>query len=894
MDYIIEVNSELDYIYRAFSMVAHLFSKDSDYMGLLAIFSAAAIFFTAIFTTIKTGMGKADIKMWIMYVAGTWAVMLLITGKKVEVTIHDLTLNEVKSIGGVPEVMAFIGTLENKIERTIVEMIETVMTPLIPYDAIGKGDGFQLLANTNTMATNYLNDNIHVKKSISSYYNKCVIPDLSLGFESPDIIHNSPDIWTSIKSETRSRSTIVYTADDAQGRAYPCAEAYDEISKELSIAAITKVITDECEMSTGIKNDSCSQNLNHIVKGGIAPNSDVNKYLRSYIVSYIIMSNEGMIESALADVNKKNMSQGILAESQLPRLKSVVFGLMIGIFPLLVLFLFFNPVKAITFYLGLFMMMILWGSLDAFMDMQYQNEVMNMFAVMRRPGNELGVHQMFDVSSKAADAVSLYGSSRWLMLGLATAISSAITGINSYAMSQFGSQLGSTAQQAAGSRADSLGTSGDMRLKEQAGEELGLRMRANEFTVANQGSGIASRAYQNSETSIGNANAMKNAMGSDQAVVGANVLANTTNTLSNYGATTATASQASALGLTTEQFGGFQRSGNVLDAETASGLNSKFGVDTFKSGQTLAYGYADGELQNMKLSSDDGIHMTQALDNQGNVHSTTLQGEKDGTAYTNFTTFANGMITGSKTSEENGIAHTQSYNGSTMSDSYSNGAGQAIRQDHALQNGSWVETNYSQGKNINIGNNSSMGDSFNAGNAAIEAVKEGNYGQLAGVVFGSKGANGEVTNVTDSGNTALMQISRSLILNESVTQASNFNAGAGGTASAGGHIPLTETGFVMNANVSTSLSAGNNKTIDETTGMLQQSASLLANTQGLTNGQREEILFGQIKDMQDRGESMVGANTGTLFMDGVKDRIGETMNSVKGVGGIIKDSVFDN
>ena len=99
MDYIIEVNSELDYIYRAFSMVAHLFSKDSDYMGLLAIFSAAAIFFTAIFTTIKTGMGKADIKMWIMYVAGTWAVMLLITGKKVEVTIHDLTLNEVKSIG---------------------------------------------------------------------------------------------------------------------------------------------------------------------------------------------------------------------------------------------------------------------------------------------------------------------------------------------------------------------------------------------------------------------------------------------------------------------------------------------------------------------------------------------------------------------------------------------------------------------------------------------------------------------------------------------------------------------------------------------------------------------------------------------------------------------------
>ena len=804
-------------------------------------------------------MGKADIKMWIMYVAGTWAVMLLITGKKVEVTIHDLTLNEVKSIGGVPEVMAFIGTLENKIERTIVEMIETVMTPLIPYDAIGKGDGFQLLANTNTMATNYLNDNIHVKKSISSYYNKCVIPDLSLGFESPDIIHNSPDIWTSIKSETRSRSTIVYTADDAQGRAYPCAEAYDEISKELSIAAITKVITDECEMSTGIKNDSCSQNLNHIVKGGIAPNSDVNKYLRSYIVSYIIMSNEGMIESALADVNKKNMSQGILAESQLPRLKSVVFGLMIGIFPLLVLFLFFNPVKAITFYLGLFMMMILWGSLDAFMDMQYQNEVMNMFAVMRRPGNELGVHQMFDISSKAADAVSLYGSSRWLMLGLATAISSAITGINSYAMSQFGSQLGSTAQQAAGSRADSLGTAGDMRLKEQGGEELALRMRADEFTVANQGSGMASRAYQNSETSIGNANAMKNAMGSDQAVVGANVLANTTNTLSNYGATTATASQASALGLTTEQFGGFQRSGNVLDAETASGLNSKFGVDTFKSGQTLAYGYADGELKNMKLSSDDGINISQALDNQGNVMSTTKNGFENGVTHSNFTENANGTKTGSITFNDGaGVAHTQSFNGSRMTDTYSSG-GQEVTQSHALAGGDWIATS------------KQIGNSISLSNQVIEMAKEGDYKQLVPLMTGEDGK------FTPQGRAIATSLMNSIThINESQSSSTGIGGSISGNIGAGKG-PVSGS---IGANGSTS--AQSTTSINVNQGLIKDTMDMLddpnmPHSKYLSGNQKGEIILGAIHRINEKGESLSRED----IADSLGREVGDAIDGVK-------------
>ena len=859
MDYIIEVNSELDYIYRAFSMVAHLFSKDSDYMGLLAIFSAAAIFFTAIFATVKTGLGKADIKMWIMYIAGTWAVMLLITGKKVEVTIHDLTLNEVKSIGGVPEVMAFIGTLENKIERTIVEMIETVMTPLIPYDAIGKGDGFQLLANTNTMATNYLNDNIHVKKSISSYYNKCVIPDLSLGFESPDIIHNSPDIWTSIKSETRSRTTIVYTADDAQGRAYPCAEAYDEISKELSIAAITKVITDECEMSTGIKNDSCSQNLNHIVKGGIAPNSDVNKYLRSYIVSYIIMSNEGMIESALADVNKKNMSQGILAESQLPRLKSVVFGLMIGIFPLLVLFLFFNPVKAITFYLGLFMMMILWGSLDAFMDMQYQNEVMNMFAVMRRPGNELGVHQMFDISSKAADAVSLYGSSRWLMLGLATAISSAITGINSYAMSQFGSQLGSTAQQAAGSRADSLGTAGDMRLKEQGGEELALRMRADEFTVANQGNGIAARAYQSAETGIATAGGIRDHHGSNQAAVSATAGMNVASHLSGLGSLEARTAQANALGLAdVGALSAFRERGSLLTDDMASGLNNKYGTDSFNTGQKVSFDMVGDELRNMKLSSANGADINHALNDDGQVISTTKNGLDGKTQYSNFTEYANGMATGSKTFNDGGVAHTQSFNGSRMTDVYSSG-GQEVTQSHALAGGDWIETSRQ------------IGNSISLSNQVIEMAKEGDYRQLVPLMTGEDGK------FTPQGRAIATSLMNSIT---HINESQSSSTGIGGSIS--GNIGAGKGPVSGNIGANGSTSAQSTTSINVNQGLIKDTMDMLddpnmPHSKYLSGNQKGEIILGAIHRINEKGESLSRED----IADSLGREVGDAIDGVK-------------
>jgi len=695
MDYIIEVYGELNYITRAFQMVAHLFSKNSDYLGLLVILSTTAIFFTAIFATIKSGLGKADIKSWIMYVSGTFAIMLVITGPKVNVTIHDLTINEIKVVGGVPEVMALIGTLENNIERTIIDMITFVMNPLIDYEDIGKGKGFQLLAESGEMAEDFLKVNPHTRSSVDNYFKECVVSDIKLGFEPSDIIHNSEDIWVSMQSETRSRYSVVYTRTDAQGSLYTCADAWVEIDKQLKDPSIELLVKQKCEETYGIGIEKCSSNLNEIVVKGVGAKS-LNKYLRSYIVAEIMMGSTGMVESAKADINKKNMSSAIMAESQLPRLKGVMFGLMIGIFPLLVLFLFFNPVKAISFYLGMFIMMVLWGSLDAFMDMQYQNEVMNMYSTMRKPGNELGVHQMFDISNTAADAVSLYGSSRWLMLGLATAISSAITGINSYAMSQFGSQLGATAQQAAGSRADSLGTAGDMRLKQQAAEDLGLRMAANDFTVANQGMDMASSQYQDMMNRAGTAGNNRDYWGSDQAAVQANISAGIMTSASSIGAAGAASSQANSLGLSADQFGAFNANKGVLTEGMASSLNAKFGVDSFNADQTLTYGYAGGELKNMQLSSNDGIGITQALDNQGNIMSTTMNGLEGGTTYTGYTVYEDGTKFGSKTFDEGGVKISDTFNGSRKTRSYSEN-GQQITEGYVMASGQEILTSTQKG-----------------------------------------------------------------------------------------------------------------------------------------------------------------------------------------------------
>lgn len=507
MDFPIEIQSEFEYIVRAFQFVASMFSASSGYTGFIATLGVLGIFFGGMSAISAQAMsGRAAIQGWFMNMLVASVVIVMLLGSKSTVIIHDTVSNQMRSVGGIPTVMATLAYMENRVENGVKDIITTVMSPIIPYEDIGKGEGFELLASLDKAANTYITKYPYVMRSMESYFEDCGLKDLARGWISEDAIYKSADMWADLKSETETNFTVVY--DTAQGTTYSCRAAWNKINDMLAVAQVRSAVEAQCKEKYRDPNavNKCLQNQDDITAGFLAGGAftsiDLNSVIRSYLVSYAMHSSNGTLAVMLNDVNKKNAANAFMAEKMLPRLKGMMYGMMIGIFPLLVGFVWFNPAKTIVFYAGMFIMLVLWSAIDTFMDMQYQNEVYQMFATMRDMG--LGVKQMFDIPNKAADAVALYGSGRWLALGLATAISGAITGVSSYAISQMGSQLGASAQSAANAGAGYMDSAGKTNIDRQAAADFGSRELSSMMSVPNWNSYGTGQAMDTKAASVKN------------------------------------------------------------------------------------------------------------------------------------------------------------------------------------------------------------------------------------------------------------------------------------------------------------------------------------------------------------------------------------------------------
>lgn len=537
MDFSIEIQSEFDYVVGAFQFVAQMFNADSGYIGLIATLGIFGIFFGGVSAiSAQAVSGRSALHTWFINMLTASVIVVILLSNKSTVIIHDTVSNQLRSVGGVPTVMAALAFMENRISQGVKDIMETVMQPIIAYDDIGRGEGFELLSSIDRGATAFFTKNPHILKSMESYFNKCVVPDLSQGWIPEKAIYGTADIWSDLKSQTMTRYSIVYSDGDPQGAVLECANAWTLINNQLAVAQVKSVVSNQCSELYSDANAvaKCEANqseiIDGIIKGPKFSSIDISSFLRSYLVSYAMHSANGSIDYMINEVNKKNSSSAFMAEKIIPRLKGMMYGMMIGIFPLLIGFLWFNPGKTVVFYAGMFLMIILWSAIDTFMDMQYQNEVYKMFQTMRELG--LGVNQMFDIPNKAADAVSLYGSGRWMAMGLATAISAAITGVNAYAMSQMGSQLASSAQTAAAQGAAYMDSSGKTTLDKQVASDFGSRQLASMMSVPNWNAYGQSQAYQTAVTAK-TQETLSDHYNSPDAQVSASALAGATNTVSN-------------------------------------------------------------------------------------------------------------------------------------------------------------------------------------------------------------------------------------------------------------------------------------------------------------------------------------------------------------------------
>lgn len=124
MDFPIEIQSEFDYIVRAFQFVAMMFGPGSGYMGLLATLGSMGIFFGGMSAISAQAMsGKAAIQSWLVNMLVAAAIIVMLLGSKSTVIIHDTVSNQMRSVGGVPTVMATLAYMENRISQGVKDKI---------------------------------------------------------------------------------------------------------------------------------------------------------------------------------------------------------------------------------------------------------------------------------------------------------------------------------------------------------------------------------------------------------------------------------------------------------------------------------------------------------------------------------------------------------------------------------------------------------------------------------------------------------------------------------------------------------------------------------------------------------------------------------------------------
>lgn len=737
------IYGEFDYIVRAFKFTAMMFSPATGYIGFVGAIGVAAIMFGIL--SVLAGQvsgGKGSLISWAINTLFAIIIIFSSTGVKCEMIIHDKTLNKIETVGGVPALMGALAYAQNTISNTTKDMITTIMAPIVSYDLIGKGQGFELLSSLDSAGKDFFNRNPQTLESLGNYMQNCVGPDMTYGWVDAKA-YNYPvggDMWAALKSETMTRFSPVVTIDAAGKRSsipMPCAQAYREINYQLSSSEMQNTLKNQCAQNVGDglnEQTACVSILTGLFGDMVAPGVGTNVVIRNYLVSWAYMSKHGMLASALNDMNKKNASGAFMAEQVLPKLKGMMFGLIIGIFPFLVAFVWITPGKTVTFYCGLFLLMILWNAIDTFMDMQYQNEVYNMYSVMRKNG--LGLQQMFDIPNIAADAVSLYGQGRWMTLGFASAITAAITGISTHALSSMGSQLTATAQGAAASGAQYMDTAGQARLSEKANIDAGARTALSQATVANW-SGMANYETQRMMSDMKTGNAMSNTLGN--AGTASYRADNAVDSLTgSHGGFSGDKAMAQATGFSNlEQYRDWANKGKIIDQNVANSLTAN-GVPTSVAQNAVGLSMAsaglgtDGNITNFGAKGIDANGQDRSVSlaenvarfqvqngsqniagfdigNGGNVTAkynpdgSVSQLGVEGAGYTRFShNPATGATSGTHAFEKNGIEYTNRYQGNDLTTSFMDKTGDSITR-HSMRDGNGQYNAYKT--DITVGHN---------------------------------------------------------------------------------------------------------------------------------------------------------------------------------------------
>jgi conjugal transfer mating pair stabilization protein TraG len=507
-------------ITQAFTRLALIFS-DAGYIGLFAVVTVLGFLAGAISWLVQVANGgKATPLIWTVPVIFGAVIYLGMFVPKGNITVYDPTLNRFQTIGGIPDAVVFTAGVLNKIERGLVDIIDTSAAPDTLYSKGAGGIGFKTL---ESVKNSYIKDN-HLRTSMIRYTKDCVTfelmrPGTSLSLDT--LRNDTTDFLLELgKAVSPAIYTVYYDSTHSEGVTKTCTEAWNLIRPIFANPNnYNEAIKKTCgkaafDSSNSNEFNTCKDLVTSTIRLTTGTTVIPEKLIQQRQISEILYTfyyQEDVETAMLMESNRKITSQGagigIAMNEWIPIIKAIMTAIAISMIPFLALFLP-TPVvgKALSAMFGFFCFLTIWGITDAVIHTAAMDYAVYAFEEVRQ--SSLGVFAMAAFPDVSEKMLSMFGIIRSSGIMLASVFTMMLIKFGGHAMAMMAGGLSSAVSGAGGHAGALLTPEGTASAMKQQRDSSGLLEAMPQHSFANQ---AAASGYNSVHSSVGGYNSSMNA-----------------------------------------------------------------------------------------------------------------------------------------------------------------------------------------------------------------------------------------------------------------------------------------------------------------------------------------------------------------------------------------------
>lgn len=500
------------YTYNGFGPVSQAFRKlalifsDAGYLGLFFTATVLGIVFAAMAFTVKMATGARIVPLvWAMPVFLGVLLYLGLFVPKGNITVYDPVLNHFETIGGIPDGVVATAGILNKIERGLVEIIDTAAVPGSQYQETAGGIGFSTLKAAMDAGPK----DGYAKESMARYVKDCVLFEMvrpGTTFAADTMLFATSDFLPELaKADNPAVFTVYYDAATPQGQTMTCQAAWTNLFPIYNNAnTFSDAVKSVCGASlfdpaTAAELTACKNLMGDTLAQTTGAALTPENFIRQASLTRLIFQvlNQAAPSSAMVmQTNRQVVSSGLgmaaAINEWLPVMRAIMTSVAIGLIPFLALFLPTPLVgKALSVMAGFFVFLTTWGIADAILHGAALDYAVEAFEDIRQSG--LGLYACVAFPEMSTKALAMFGIVRSSGIMLASFLSMMLIRFGGHALAMMAGSLQSTIQ-GAGARAGSLLTPEGQAsaLDQQISATVPLEM-ANHYGYSTQ---AASRQWQ--------------------------------------------------------------------------------------------------------------------------------------------------------------------------------------------------------------------------------------------------------------------------------------------------------------------------------------------------------------------------------------------------------------